>query len=194
MTQKLNTESLVALLSTVNNATPATITYSSIVAMNKFIKTEEGKELNPYYNRVVKEQISNVFLGVNYTNAVNKRRDQSEPVFVAKQNMMGVKEEDSILIKAKDGSFTVMTYFLTNSKPKVKYFVDGVEIDKSELVPYFKPYSATSTATNPVIVRAFKLQNIKTIKIHGNEYINTDLVTESSMFTTVNEFRNYYNL
>lgn len=165
---KVNTQDLMRVLAQVKGAKPATILTSTKVEMNK-----TG---NPYHNRITKQAEANIFLNYNYEKAVNARlvKEGKEPNFVASAPAWGESIPGTPLVLHK-GSLYLTVGYLTNNTPKSEYFCDGEPIAKVEIENYLKPKSSSAAkqgleAEDEVVVRKFKLESIKEIRMGGKIY------------------------
>lgn len=165
MTTKVNTIELFRILSQIKTPVPATITALTDVKMNK--------KDNPYFGRVKKESIVNVFINHNYQNAVNKRllKEGQEANFEAKPRAWGQKLPGTPIVLHND-KYYLSAGFLTKNKPKTSYLLDGELVEKEVIQNYLpkvneKPQEGLE---EPVIERTYALENIKEIKVGGNVY------------------------
>lgn len=165
----VNLDSLVKALMTIKGATPATFEAITDVKMNK--------TNNPYYERVTKKQKSNVFINFNYANAVNKQltKEGKEADFVPQPRKWGVKVPGTPLV-LHDGAYYLEARFL-NNEPKVEYLVDGVPTDKAVLETYLpaKKQSKSQGTDQEIIIRAFKIESMRSITFGGKTYVRTDV-------------------
>jgi hypothetical protein len=166
---KVKLPELVKVLMSIKGATPATFTAVTDVKMNK--------RNNPFYGEVTKEQVSNVFINFNYANAINKQRvkEGKEADFVPHERKWGVRVPGTPLILHKN-NYYLEARFLKN-EPKVVYKHNGSEIDKSVLEAYMpaKRKVASQNLENDIIIRDFKISNIRSIKFGGKTYVRTDV-------------------
>jgi len=163
---EVSKDELVKVLMAVKGPTPATITATTLVKMNK--------RNNPYHEKVYKTQDSNVFINFNYANSVNKRlvKEGKEANFEAKPRKWGVHVPGTPLILHKDNYYLEAGY-LTKNTPKVTYTMDGEEVEKAvfeNYLPARKP-STTQGLEQEVVMRDFKIENIKKVKVGGKVYV-----------------------
>lgn len=159
-------QNLIALLRDVKGAKPATIVAVTDVKMNK-----KG---NPYVDRATKMVVSNVFINFIYANSVNKAliKQGDEATFVPKARKWGQHIAGTPLIE-HNGNFYLECRFLNATHPV--YMVDGQIVDKSILEPFIAEKSSNADhqgldKENEIIVRDFKLINIREIKINKEHY------------------------
>lgn len=163
---QITQQELITLLSGLRGATPVTIVAVTEPKMNK-----TG---NPYIGRVLKTQSSNVFVNFNYENAVNNARfkESGETGFTAHPRKWGVRIAGTPLVLNK-GIYYLECRFFKASDPT--YTIDNVVVDKSVLEPFMPAtYSNAEhqglSAEKEVIIRDFKLTNIKEIVVNRNYY------------------------
>jgi len=163
---------LVRVLMQIKGATPATFLAITEVKMNK--------TNNPFYERVSKKQKSNVFINFDYAGAVNRKllKEGKEPEFVAKPRKWGEKLPGTPLIFHK-GEYYLEARFLNND-PKVEYLVDGIVTEKAVLETYLPVKNTESIKEHQglneeIIIRDFKVQNIREITVGGTHYVRTDI-------------------
>jgi len=172
--KKVTKEQLVKTLMQLITPTPATFLARTEVKMNK---KDKDKNINPYHGLVQKEQRSNVFINFNYANSVNKARikEGKEADFVPKERPWGQKIPGTPLV-LHEGNYYLEARFLDN-EPAVTYYKENKIIEKAEIASYLPPEKeATSTKSsqdleNDVVIRTFKIENIKEIQFGGVKYI-----------------------
>ena len=156
---------LVKLLMQVRTATPAKILAETVVKMNK---TD-----NPYYDKIRKTQLSNVFINFKYENSVNNAllKEGKTDNFVAKERSWGVRVVGTPLV-LHNNQYYLETRFL-NNEPKISYSMGNVDIDKSVFENFLvkKSPSKTQGLEKEVILRDFSIDNIKEITFNNNHYI-----------------------
>jgi len=165
---QVNTQDLMRVLTQVKGAKPATILTTTEVKMNK-----TG---NPYHGRITKQAVANIFLNYNYEKAVNARlvKEGKEANFVASAPVWGEAIPGTPLVLYK-GSLYLTVGYLTNNTPKSEYFCDGEPIAKDTIADYLKQKSSSAAkqgleAEDEVVVRKFKLESIKEIRMGGKIY------------------------
>lgn len=162
-------DELVKVLMSVKGPTPATITATTKVRMNK--------RNNPYLDKVLKTQNSNVFINFNYKNAINKRlqKEGKEANFEPQPRKWGVHVPGTPLVLHKNQYYLEAGY-LTKNQPKVSYTMDGEEIEKAVFENYLpaKSPSKSQGLDKEVVMRDFKIENIERVKMLGKEYVVID--------------------
>jgi hypothetical protein len=157
------------VLSVVVGPTPATIVAETPVKMNK---TD-----NPFYDQVTKVQESNVFINFSYENAVNKRltKEGKEADFEAQPRKWGVHVPGTPLVLHK-GQYYLEAGFITKNAPKASYMHNGEPIDKELFERYVpvKKSSGNQGLEKEVVIRDFKLENVRSIKMNGMLYVRND--------------------
>lgn len=158
------------VLSVVVGPTPATLVAETPVEMKK--------TNNPYLNRVIKRQTSNVFINFSYQNAVNKRltKEGKEANFQSQPRKWGVHVPGTPLILHKN-QYYLEAGFITKNAPKAVYLLDGEETDKAVFETYMPSKSSSNSQglENEVTIRSFKLENVLEIKMNGKRYVRTDV-------------------
>lgn len=155
---------LVEMLRGLLVATPATIVAITEPKMNK--------KDNPFFGRVKKLQVSNVFINFSYEKSVNRARakEDKETDFVAHARTWGKRITNTPLVE-HNGSYYLECRFMNASKPT--YLVDNIEADIA-ILKSFLPSSYSNAATQglekEVIIRDFKVENIKEIKVLGEHF------------------------
>lgn len=164
---------MVRVLMGVKSAVPATVLAVTEEKMNK--------TSNPYYGRVTKRQVSNIFINFDYAKAVNKRlvKEGKEADFVPSARKWGEKLPGTCLVFHK-GEYYLEVGYLTNNAPKVEYLLDGVVSDKSVFETYLKSSNSSSahqgvSDENEVIIRSFKASSILELSVNGKKYVRTDV-------------------
>ena len=136
-----------------------------------------GGKKNPLQNRVTKKTTgSNVMVFTNkksngYENMVNRRlekegRDPSS--FQLSPRAWGTRRENQPFVE-HNGQLYLEVIFL--SCGEVKYFVDNNEVDKSILDLPEHEEGEQGGLNNKVIIRTFKVENIKEITINKQHYV-----------------------
>ena len=164
---------LVRVLMQVTHAVPATFLAITEVKMNK-----TG---NPYHERITKKQKSNVFINFDYAKSVNRAltKEGKEADFEAKPRKWGERLTGTPLVFHKD-EYYLEARFL-NNEPKVEYFLDNTEsVDKEVFESFLPPKNNSSIKEHQgleeeIIIRDFKVRNIREITLDGNHYVRTDI-------------------
>ncbi len=162
---------LVRVLMQVKSAIPASI--------NAITEEKMNKTNNPFFERVTKQQDSNVFINFDYSKAVNKRLEKEATEngtefvpHVSKGRVWGEHLPGTCIVFHK-GEYYLETGFLTNNKPKVNWFLDGEPTDKAVFETFIKPKPEMSKTD--VILRDFKMSSIRSVKMNGKIYVRTDV-------------------
>ncbi len=173
----VNYDQMVKALMAVTGATPATIIAETVVKMNK-----TG---NPFYEKVIKRQKSNVFINFDYAKSVNAKlvKEGKAADFVASPRKWGSKLPGTpIVFHAEKQKYYLETRFLGN-EPKVEYFQinenGSRENTEKSLFEQFLPPSKPSSSEHQgleeaVILRDFDIANIYSIAVSGKTYIRKD--------------------
>ncbi len=160
----VNRDQLIKILMGITGSTFATITAETEAKMNK--------TNNPYYGEVTKVTEATVNINFNYQNAVNNARakEDKEADFVAQPRKWGQHVPGTPLI-LHNGAYYLEARFLKNTS--TTYYHKNVECDKS-LFESFMPTvkeSKTQDLENQVIMRDFKIENIKSVVVNKVKYI-----------------------
>jgi hypothetical protein len=173
----VNYDQMVKVLMAVTGATPATIIAETPVKMNK-----TG---NPYHDKIIKRQKSNVFINFDYAKSVNAKlvKEGKTPDFVASPRKWGTKLPGTpVVFYAEKQKYYLETRFLGN-EPKVEYFQinenGSKEITEKSLFEQFLPPSKSLSSEHQgldeaVILRDFDVANIYSIAVGGKTYIRKD--------------------
>jgi hypothetical protein len=171
--EQISLVELQIVLARIPHATPATITAVTELDMNKFGIVEGAKTPNPYLGRATKKVVSNLFIGFNYTNSVNKAlaKEGKEADFEAAPRRWGARIKGTCLVEHK-GNYYLECRFMNAVDPE--YFLDGVASTK-ETFAAFMPEKAVNASRQgleeEIIIRDYKLASIAEIKVAGKHYI-----------------------
>lgn len=117
-------------------------------------------------------------LGYDYDKLVGNRRikEDKTPEF-DKGASWHVPYEGSTTIRTNPNNLDEKYMYvacIANNKPKTSYFdvVKGVAIDENVIAPYLpnKSIPTNQGLENPIIVRTYKMENIKELTIGGNTF------------------------
>lgn len=164
-------EELVKALMQIKGPTPATFLADT--------KQDMRKTNNPYANEIVKRQKSNVFINFNYQNSVNKAltKEGKEADFEAQPRKWGQRVPGTPLV-LHNGKYYLEARYLGN-EPKIEYFHKNLPIEKQlfeEFIPE-KKSSGNQGLEDEVIIRDFKISNIREIQFGGTKYVRKDVPT-----------------
>jgi hypothetical protein len=170
--QVITRKQLEKKLMSIVGATPATIVAETDYKMNK--------TNNPYYGEVTKITTANVFINFNYQNSVNKARikEGNEEVFEAHSRKWGERITGTPLIMHK-GVFYLEARLLSTDKTRSALFHLGQPINKALLSPYVTEKKSSAehqgvSEENVIVMRDYKVENIREIRFGGNIYIVKD--------------------
>ena len=165
--KKITVNQLVNLLSAISVETPARIVTETEVKMKK--------TNNPYFGQVTKRTTSNVLLCFNYENEVNRERakEGKEFDFEAKARTWGDKLGNSPII-TNNGQLYLSVRFLKSDGSEFKH--NNQPIAKTMLTEWLQESKSSAsnqglTDTNEVIVRTYKVVNVKEITIGTETYV-----------------------
>jgi hypothetical protein len=133
------------------------------------------KTNNPYIGTMKESELS-ILLNTEYeTGVLNQlKREEKEPTeYVKGKNTMPlVFGENNRFIGFFNGEPVLQYRPFDNSKPKVKYFFNGNEINKLTIAPFLPASShATNQGTDKEIFwRKLYLSNVKQLNFDGEQY------------------------
>ena len=131
------------------------------------------KTNNPFYGRVIKVSKVNGVVNFNYANSVERQRlreDHPEPEFTPEPRAWGVHIPHTPFIEHKGETYLEMKVERSVEAPE--YFIDG-EPANAEQVAAMKEFitkgkqALTQETEKEVIVRDYKVSNLRAIKIGG---------------------------
>ena len=163
----------VGLQETLNN-----IASCQAVSVNVSTIPSMNKGGNPYYGRVKKDSIVNGLIGFTYGNAVNNQlgREDKNMDFHPKPRKWG--ERVGVLVHYKGKTYLELK---VQSVSATTYYLDGEEIAVSRIADFIKKRTLPSTQDKidkKVILADYNLDNIKSIRMLGKEYIIGEVVNE----------------
>lgn len=126
---------------------------------------------NPYKNKqVVKRSKNNGIINFHYENAVNNRRvkEDSEPDFVAKPRQWGSRIPGTPLVEHK-GNFYLEMKVERCLENEILVDGDPAPDDLKNFLPH-KEEGSRQELESPVIIRDFKVDNIKAVQMNGEFY------------------------
>lgn len=134
------------------------ISMNSTVKMNK--KHRDTKEPNPYVTLTKQSNISGI-IGVEYEEETNIQREvnDKEANFKAQELPWGQWAQFPYLIENKGSYYIRITH---PEYDKVVYSLDGLEVDKSVIIPYIAPPSEKETEIKVLTVN---IENIGSIEV-----------------------------
>ncbi len=120
--KQITKEDLIDLLINFQKASPATII--------AFTKVKMNKKDNPYFDRITKIIVANVFLNFKYINSVNNQRikENKDDNFIPHERRWGERIKGTTLVKHKN-EYYVECRFLKVAK--VTYLLENDFIDKN---------------------------------------------------------------
>lgn len=149
---KISRDELIGILSVDIGAKPVSIITETSVSLT-----------SKHLGEVTKTSQVNGFLNANYTKSVNRVREKKgeTPDFVAQPRRFGTRIGNTSVIEHKG------QYYLEVKVEKAKRLEyrdkDGVIINPEVVSPYLRP----QTYNEEVVVRTYKIDNIKLIKMNG---------------------------
>jgi hypothetical protein len=174
-TSNITKQELITLLSTIEKPTFVNIVSTTNVKMNKE-KTKEGnKELNPYYNKVVKLRKGNFLIGSDYEKRVqnNDKKEGGEGNFQSKESSVGKHISKCVLFNENTNKYYLSHERFPQVKPQNEFIFEGNSIDKmifDKWVSESKPYE-NQPQENKVEWVTLTIDNIKEISLEGTKYI-----------------------
>ena len=177
MKQTLNItqQELISLLNEIENPTFVNIVSTTNVKMNKE-KTKEGnKELNPYYNKVVKLRKGNFLIGSDYEKRVNVNytKEGGEGNFQSKESSVGVHISKCVLFNERLNKYYLSHEKFPQVKPQSEFIYEGNTIDKmffDKWISDSKPYE-NQPQEKKVEWTTLTIDNIKEISLNGTHYV-----------------------
>lgn len=177
MKQTLNItkQELITILNGIENPTFVNIVSTTNVKMNKE-KTKEGnKELNPYYNKVVKLRKGNFLIGSDYEKRVNVNytKEGGEGNFQSKESSVGVHISKCVLFNERLNKYYLSHEKFPQVKPQSEFIYEGNTIDKmffDKWISDTKPYE-NQPQEKKVEWTTLTIDNIKEISLEGTKYI-----------------------
>lgn len=140
----------------------------------------KGKEHKVYEGRITKKTQGSVCMifksGTGYFNMVNRRLvkeglakedSQETKEFIPAKRKWGIRVKDTPFIEHKGNLYLEVIYL---RKGNSKYFLDGFEVDFSEISSMLKKKSKSPEQgglNNKVFVRSIRVSNIKGLRLNG---------------------------
>lgn len=152
------------------NNTMASVYYTSPVKFNKFIKTEEGKEINPFYDKVLKNQRYTFMWGETYKDAVERTNPDHE--FGQRRGTYEKLDGFKVTETGKSGLYlSIVPKGSFDAKYGIQTDNGYEDISKDEFQSYlpqtnYKPSSSGQDFRPLIVDRIYK------IKAGGNEWVN----------------------
>lgn len=174
-TQIITHQELISILNEIENPTFVNIVSTTNVKMNKE-KTKEGnKELNPYYNKVVKLRKGNFLIGSDYEKRVNvnDKKEGGEGNFQSKESSVGVHISKCVLFNERLNKFYLSHEKFPKVKPQNEFTFEGNSIDKmifDKWISDSKPYE-NQPQEKKVEWTTLTIDNIKEISLNGTHYV-----------------------
>ena len=160
---------LIALIKSTEKqgATPVGLDYEAPVELKK-----TG---NPYKDRTV-TKFSSVsgMINTDYEMAVNRQlaREGKDTNFTTEDRSWGEHVSPALVVHEKTGDYSIQMQMI-NKPSEVVFKMDGEIVDKS-LIENWLPKShapANQGTEKPVVIRTYKIDRIKAIRINGEAYI-----------------------
>lgn len=161
MSVKIKTSDLVNLLKSRKSAFFVTIEAETEPSMRK-----TG---NPFLG-TKKKSVVNGLANFIYENSVNRQRKREglEPDFEAEPRRWGTRLRGTPLVE-HNGRYYLELKVEKTQNPT--YWFDGKEIKKEELEAFMSEHSEGNQGVEkPVVLRDYKLENIRKVRMDGQEY------------------------
>ena len=174
-TSNITKQELITLLTTIDKPTFVNIVSTTNVKMNKE-KTKEGnKELNPYYNKVVKLRKGNFLIGSDYEKRVqnNDIKEGGEGNFQSKESSVGRHISKCVLFNERLNKYYLSHEKFPQVKPTNEFIFEGNSIDKmifDKWISDSNPYQ-NQPQEKKVEWTTLTIDNIKEISLEGTKYI-----------------------
>ena len=171
---RVSKQELISILNEIENPTFVNIVSETVVRMNKE-KTKEGnKELNPYYNKVVKLRKGNFLIGSDYEKRVNTNdiKEGGEGNFQSQESKVGVHISKCVLFNERLNKYYLSHEKFPQVKPQSEFIFEGNSIDKmifDKWVSDSKPYE-NQPQEKKVEWTTLTIDNIKEISLNGQKY------------------------
>ena len=173
--KKISKQELINILNTIEKPTYTHIVSETIVKMNKE-KTKEGnKEVNPYYNKVVKLRKGNFLIGSDYEKRVQKndKLEGGEGTFQSQESKVGTHISKCVLFNERLNKYYLSHEKFPQVKPTSEFLYEGNTIDKmifDKWISDSNPYQ-NQPQEKKVEWTTLTIDNIKEISLNGTHYI-----------------------
>lgn len=158
--KQIRKDELIAMVAAQKGATFMGIDYTAPVKLKK-----TG---NPYADALVTKSTSvSGMINSDYEMDVNRAlvKEGKEPDFVAGERAWGDHVTPSLIVHGNDYSIQLR---VLNHAPDTVYRINGEVVDK-EIIKPFMPAKKESEV--PVVIRSYKVDRIKAVRMNGEEYI-----------------------
>jgi hypothetical protein len=179
---RVTTNEVINMVKSVKGSTMITLETETLCDMNK--------TNNPFYG-AIKKSVVNGQVGFYYDNAVNNQRgrEEKEMDFTSQKPKWAVATDCKGIVTNQAGTkFYLYIKILSAESPT--YFFNGREVSKDNIAPYLKEHKKPHTQANiekEVVVRMYSIENIKKVKMFGNEYEVTELPVADKVEKVVEE-------
>jgi len=174
-TSNITRQELISILNEIENPTFVNIVSTTNVKMNKE-KTKEGnKEVNPYYNKVVKLRKGNFLIGSDYEKRVQKndKLEGGEGNFQSQESKVGTHISKCVLFNERLNKYYLSHEKFPQVKPTSEFLYEGNTIDKmifDKWISDSNPYQ-NQPQEKKVEWTTLTIDNIKEISLNGTHYI-----------------------
>ena len=148
---------------------------NTFVGLDYTAPVEMKKTGNPYIDADVTKTTSLTGqFGFDYEAGVNRQlvREGKEATFEAQGRTWGENLGKGIILNPKNGEVSIQLA-MSNAPSEVVYRINGVMVDKAILAPCLpaKGGSKAQGTEKEVVVRTYKVDRIKAIRMNGQEMI-----------------------
>ena len=174
--KRISKDELIVLLMSIEKPTFINLVTETNVRLNKE-KTKEGnKEINPYYNQVIKRKNGNFLIGTDYEQRVNNNleKEHYERTFEVSENKVGQHISKCVLYNENKNKHYLLHERFDEVKPKTEYLFENNSIEKvlfSKWESESNGYFESQPQQNKVKVQSVTIDNIKEISLEGTKYI-----------------------
>lgn len=150
---------------------------NTAISMVAETEADMNKKNNPYYGTRKTNTIAGL-IGFDYENSVNNQlgREDKDMDFVARKPVWAVGTDCRHIVTNKDGS-ELYVYIKVQSAGTPSFSFNGQPVDAEVVKPYIKEHKKPMTQDGlekEIVVRMFKVSNILSVKMLGEEYRVTD--------------------
>jgi len=174
-TSNITHQELISILNEIENPTFVNIVSTTNVKMNKE-KTKEGnKEVNPYYNKVVKLRKGNFLIGSDYEKRVQKndKLEGGEGNFQSQESNVGTHISKCVLFNERLNKYYLSHEKFPQVKPTNEFFFEGNTIDKMIFDKWLSDNQSYQNQPQEKKVEwtTLTIENIREISLNGTHYI-----------------------
>lgn len=160
---------------------------STAISIDVETEVRMRKTDNPYFGATKRNRVAGL-IGFDYENSVNNQlgREEKTMDFVAQEHKWA-KPTDSRNLLTNEASTKLYLRLKVQSASHPVYSFNGREISKDLLVPFIPITKKPNTQANldkEIIVRTYDMDNIKSVRMLGDEFVVTHTITEAETTPT----------